>query len=52
MFLKIHGDNKTWKLVSCVYGKIDAYIVNCEKKSKNLENGKNLCCHPKSIDKF
>ena len=36
VFKGIHGDNKTWKLVSCVYGKIDAYIVNCEKKSKKF----------------
>ena len=36
VFKGIHGDNKTWKLVSCIHGKVDAYIVNCEKKSKNF----------------
>jgi len=30
----IHGDNKTWKLVSCLYGKLYLVIVNCDKKSK------------------
>jgi len=30
----IHGDEKTWKLISCLYGKIYAVIVNCDKDSK------------------
>ena len=29
------GDNKTWKLVSCPYGKFILVVVNCKKKSKN-----------------
>ena len=28
-FRGVHGDDKTWKLVSCVYGKCEAIIVNC-----------------------
>ncbi len=36
VFKGIHGDNKTWKLVSCVYGKCISYIVNCNEKSKNF----------------
>jgi dTDP-4-dehydrorhamnose 3,5-epimerase len=32
----IHGDEKTWKLVSCLQGECDAYIVNCNKKSKSF----------------
>lgn len=36
VFKGIHGDNKTWKLVSCVYGKCISYIVNCDEKSKNF----------------
>ena len=36
VFRGIHGNNKTWKLISCIYGKIDAYIVDCQKKSKNF----------------
>lgn len=33
VFRGIHGDCKTWKLVSCVYGKCEAVIVNYDKKS-------------------
>jgi len=36
VFKGIHGDKKTWKLVSCVYGKCEAVIVNCDKKSKKF----------------
>ena len=28
----LHGDNKTWKLISCVYGKIYFVVVNFNKK--------------------
>ena len=31
----LHGDNKTWKLVSCPYGKFLLVVVNCVKGSKN-----------------
>ena len=31
----LHGDNKTWKLVSCVYGKLFLVVVNCEKRSRS-----------------
>ena len=31
----LHGDNKTWKLVSCPYGKFLLVVVNCEKNSKD-----------------
>jgi dTDP-4-dehydrorhamnose 3,5-epimerase len=34
VFKGIHGDNKTWKLVSCNYGKILSIVVNLDKKSK------------------
>tara|TARA_Y100000590_G_scaffold463594_1_gene630743 strand:+ start:2043 stop:2534 length:492 start_codon:yes stop_codon:yes gene_type:complete len=30
----LHGDNKTWKLISCPYGKLFLVVVNFEKKSK------------------
>lgn len=30
-----HGDNKTWKLISCVYGSIYFVVVNYDIKSKN-----------------
>ena len=31
----LHGDSKTWKLVSCPYGKFLLVVVNCVKESKN-----------------
>ena len=31
----LHGDTKTWKLVSCPYGKFLLVVVNFNKKSKN-----------------
>ena len=32
----IHGDNRTWKLISCLYGKIFFVAVNCDEKSSNF----------------
>lgn len=32
----IHGDEKTWKLVSCLYGKFYLVVVNCDKDSANF----------------
>ena len=31
----LHGDKKTWKLISCPYGKFFLVVVNCVKSSKN-----------------
>ena len=31
----LHGDCKTWKLVSCPYGKFLLVVVNCVKTSKS-----------------
>ena len=31
----LHGDNKTWKLVSCPYGKFLLVVVNCIKSSNS-----------------
>jgi dTDP-4-dehydrorhamnose 3,5-epimerase len=31
----LHYDNKTWKLISCVYGKIFFVVVDCRPNSKN-----------------
>jgi len=36
----IHCDFKSWKLVTCVYGKIFLAVVNMDKKSKNYLNSK------------
>jgi dTDP-4-dehydrorhamnose 3,5-epimerase len=32
----IHGDDKTWKLISCPNGTFMLAIVNCDKKSSNF----------------
>lgn len=32
----IHGDNITWKLVSCLYGKFYLVEVNCDTNSKDF----------------
>ena len=31
----LHGDSKTWKLISCPYGKFFLVVVNCVKFSNN-----------------
>jgi dTDP-4-dehydrorhamnose 3,5-epimerase len=33
----IHGDNKTWKLISCLYGKFYLIVVNNDKNSKEYK---------------
>lgn len=35
VFRGLHYDHKTWKLISCTYGKIFFVVVNCNKNSKN-----------------
>lgn len=32
----IHGDHKTWKLISCLYGKFYLVVVNCDAESENF----------------
>lgn len=32
----IHGDNETWKLISCPHGRIYLVVVNCDGNSKNF----------------
>lgn len=32
----IHGDNETWKLISCLYGKFYFVIVDCDEKSDHF----------------
>ena len=36
VFKGIHGDYKTWKLVSCPHGTCESIIVNCNKNSKDF----------------
>ncbi len=33
----IHGDRKTWKLISCLYGKFYLVVVNNDKNSKQYK---------------
>jgi dTDP-4-dehydrorhamnose 3,5-epimerase len=32
----IHGDTKTWKLVSCLYGRFYLVVVNCDRQSTDF----------------
>jgi dTDP-4-dehydrorhamnose 3,5-epimerase len=32
----IHGDNKTWKLIDCMRGRIYVVIVNCDAESSDF----------------
>ena len=32
----IHGDKKTWKMISCIHGKVELVLVNCNENSKNF----------------
>jgi len=32
----IHGDNQTWKLISCFFGKFYLVVVNCNKNSNDF----------------
>ena len=34
----IHGDDKTWKLVSCLYGEFYLVIVDCNRQSSDFGN--------------
>ena len=36
----LHGDKKTWKLISCPYGKFFIVVVNLEKKSRSYLKSK------------
>jgi len=53
----IHGDDRTWKLVTCLAGKFYIVVVNCDEESKNFgkwqsfvltkESGKQILIPPK-----
>lgn len=38
----IHGDHKTWKLISCLYGKFFFAVVNCDTGSPNFGNAESF----------
>jgi len=48
VFKGIHGDNKTWKLVSCVHGKCEAIIVDCNVNSKKFGTWEKFILSPKN----
>tara|TARA_B100001121_G_C18372803_1_gene472443 strand:- start:21 stop:545 length:525 start_codon:yes stop_codon:yes gene_type:complete len=45
----IHGDNKSWKLVSCVYGEIQQVIVDCNVGSTTYGKYESLYLNQKNI---
>jgi len=38
----IHGDNETWKLISCLHGKLYFVVINCDKDSKDFGKWQNF----------
>ena len=46
----IHGDNKTWKLVSCLYGKFYLVVVNCNTLSKDFGRWQSFILSNKNRD--
>lgn len=32
----LHGDEETWKLISCLYGRFYFVVVNCDKQAKDF----------------
>jgi dTDP-4-dehydrorhamnose 3,5-epimerase len=32
----IHGDNATWKLITCLYGRFYLVVVNCDERSSQF----------------
>jgi dTDP-4-dehydrorhamnose 3,5-epimerase len=48
VFKGIHGDTKTWKLISCIYGKCEAIIVNCNLNSKKFGIWEKFILSPKN----
>lgn len=46
----IHGDNKTCKLISCLYGKIYLVVANCNTLSKDFGRWQSFILSDKSRD--
>ena len=45
----IHGDYKSWKLVTCIYGSIQQVVVDCRKDSKTINNYEIFFINEKNI---
>jgi len=43
----IHSDQKSWKLVSCVYGEVFQVVVDCRKDSKTLHQHESFILNEK-----
>jgi len=41
----IHGDNKSWKLVTCVYGHIQQVVVDMRKSSSSFKKWQSFDIH-------
>lgn len=39
----IHGDAVTWKLVSCLHGKLCVVVVNCNRESSDFGQWESFC---------
>ena len=39
----IHGDAVTWKLVSCLHGKLRVVVVNCSRESPDFGQWESFC---------
>jgi len=39
----IHGDAVTWKLVSCLHGKLCLVVVNCSRESSDFGQWESFC---------
>ena len=48
----IHGDSKTWKLVTCLYGKIKLLVVNNDEKSKENKSKITMKAVTKGLSKI
>ena len=44
----LHSDTKTWKLISCIFGKIFVVVVNNKKNSENYLKWKSWVLSPKN----
>lgn len=44
----LHGDTKTWKLISCLYGELYLVVVNYDKNSENFGKWEGFTLNPEN----
>lgn len=44
----IHGDTQTWKLISCLHGKLYVVVVNCDEESMGFGEWKSFIISDRS----